>query len=71
MNKLLVEGLTDAIGFVAGGLLGFAIGRLLGWDIFAPGYPASSLVALALCGIGGGAGVQLARRWQAARNKGA
>jgi hypothetical protein len=62
MNKLLLEGLTDAAGFVAGALLGFWIGQLLGWDIFAPGYGTTALLGLALCGIGGGAGVQLARR---------
>ena len=30
MNKtLLLEGLTDAVGFVVGALLGFGLGRLL------------------------------------------
>ena len=42
MNPLLVEGLSDAIGFVAGALLGFWIGRLLGLDIFAAGYGAAT-----------------------------
>lgn len=62
MNKLLLEGLTDAAGFVGGALLGFWIGRLLGLDLFAPGYGNGTIFALALCGIGGGVGVQLARR---------
>ncbi|MDB5750478.1 MAG: hypothetical protein JWP65_899 [Ramlibacter sp.] len=62
MNKLLVEGLTDAAGFLGGALLGFWIGRLIGWDIFSPGYGNATIFALALCGIGGGAGVQVARR---------
>lgn len=62
MNKLLLEGLTDAAGFVAGALAGFAIGRLLGWDMFAPGYGVSSIGAILLAGVGGGIGVQLARR---------
>ena len=61
MNKLLLEGLTDAAGFVAGGLLGFGIGRLLGWDPLASGYGAASMGGLLLCGLGGGAGVQIAR----------
>jgi hypothetical protein len=66
MNKLLAEGLTDAAGFLAGGLLGFAVGRLLGWDLAGSG--ATSLGAILLCGLGGGAGVQLARRWRGRRN---
>jgi hypothetical protein len=62
MNKLLVEGLTDAAGFVGGALLGFWVGRLLGWDIFAAGYDASSIGGILLAGLGGGAGLQIARR---------
>jgi F0F1-type ATP synthase assembly protein I len=68
VNKLLAEGLTDAAGFLAGGLVGFGIGKLLGWDIAGSG--AASLGAILLCGLGGGAGVQLARRWRARRNGG-
>ena len=66
-NKLLLEGLSDAIGFVGGALLGFWIGRLLGLDIFAAGYSTASMGGIALVGIGGGIGLQLARRWRAAR----
>jgi hypothetical protein len=62
MNKLLAEGLTDAAGFVAGGLLGFFAGRLLGWDLAAAGSDAAGIGAILLCGLGGGAGVQIARR---------
>jgi hypothetical protein len=69
MNKLLVEGLTDAVGFLVGALIGFSLGKLLGWDMFTPGYPPTSIGALVLSGLGGGAGVQLARRWQASRRK--
>lgn len=66
MNKnLWLDGLTDALGFVAGALLGFALGRLLGLDIFAPGYSNASLGGILLAGLGGGMGVQLARRWRA------
>lgn len=67
MNPLLLEGLTDAIGFVGGALLGFWLGRLLGFDIFAPGYSNSTLVGIVMCGLGGGLGVQLARRWRRGR----
>jgi len=69
MNKLLAEGLTDAIGFVAGALAGFAIGRMLGLDMFAAGYTGSSIAGILLAGLGGGAGVTLARRWRASRDK--
>jgi hypothetical protein len=66
-NKLLLEGLSDAIGFVGGALLGFWCARLLGLDIFAAGYSTASVGGIALVGIGGGIGLQLARRWRAAQ----
>ena len=65
MNKLLFEGLSDAIGFVAGALLGFWAGQLLGWDIFAAGYSNASIGGIVLAGAGGGLGLQLARHWRA------
>ncbi len=67
MNKLLIEGLSDAVGFVGGALLGFWAGRLLGWDVFAPGYGNASIGGILLVGLGGGLGLQLARRWRRAR----
>lgn len=66
-NNLLLEGLSDAVGFVGGALLGFWAGRLLGLDIFAPGYGNASLGGIVLVGLGGGLGLQLARRWRAQR----
>ena len=69
MNKLLHEGLSDAIGFVGGALLGFWIGRLLGLNIFDPGYGNASIAAIVLVGLGGGIGLQLARRWRARKNQ--
>jgi hypothetical protein len=57
-----LEGLTDAAGFVAGSLVAFGIGRLLGFDLFAPGYGFSSTVAILLAGLGAGLGVAAARR---------
>ena len=57
-----MEGVVDAAGFVGGALAGFGLGRLLGMDIFAPGYGSASLVGIALTGLGGGLGVQVARR---------
>lgn len=68
-NKLLVEGLSDAVGFVGGALAGFWIGRLLGWNIFAAGYGPTSVAGIVLVGVGGGLGLQLARRWRAAQSE--
>jgi len=61
-------GLSDAIGFLGGSLSGYWLGKLLGMDVFAPGYGASSTIAIVLVGLGGGLGLQLARRWQRSRN---
>lgn len=67
MNPLLMEGLTDACGFVGGALLGFWIGQLVGFDIFAAGYNNNSIFGILLVGLGGGAGLQLARGWRRKR----
>lgn len=65
MNKsLLIEGLSDAIGFIGGALLGFWIGRLLGLNIFSAGYDYATIGGIVLVGLGGGVGLQMARRWQ-------
>ena len=66
-RNLLAEGLSDALGFVGGALLGFWAGRLLGLNIFAAGYGIDSIGGILLVGLGGGLGLQLARRWQAAQ----
>ena len=67
MNKALLEGLSDAIGFVGGALLGFWLGRVLGFDIFAAGYTNASIAGIVLVGLGGGLGLQLACRWRRSR----
>jgi len=64
-RNLLAEGLSDAVGFVGGALLGFWAGQLLGWNIFAAGYGNDSIGGIVLVGLGGGLGLQMARRWQA------
>jgi hypothetical protein len=69
MNPLLLEGLTDAIGFIGGVLLAYWIGKLLGFDPLAEGYGNASIAGIVLAGLGGGIGLQLARRWRAARKK--
>ena len=63
-KSLLIEGLSDAVGFVGGALLGFWIGRMLGLNIFSPGYDTASIFGILLVGLGGGLGLQLARRWR-------
>lgn len=63
-NKLLIEGLSDAVGFVGGALLGFWGGQLLGLNVFAPGYGNAAIGGIVLVGLGGGLGLQLARRWR-------
>ena len=67
-SPLLLEGLSDAVGFVGGALTGFWLGRAFGIDIFAPGYGTASVLGLVLLGVGGGLGLQAARRWRAARS---
>jgi len=66
-NSPLLEGVSDAVGFVGGALLGFWGGQLLGLDLFAPGYGLDSIGAILLVGLGGGFGLQLARRWRASQ----
>ena len=63
-KSMLVEGLSDAVGFMAGALIGFWIGRLVGLDIFDAGYSNSNIFGIVLVGLGGGAGLQAARRWR-------
>jgi hypothetical protein len=63
-NSLLLEGVSDAVGFVGGALLGYWLGIFLGLDIFAPGYGNASVGAIVLVGLGGGTGLSMARRWR-------
>jgi hypothetical protein len=63
----LMEGLTDAIGFVAGALLGYGLGVTLGLDLFAEGYGTGSIIAILLVGVGGGMGLQAARRFRVSK----
>ena len=64
-RKLLLEGLSDAVGFVGGAVAGYWIGQLLGWNIFSAGYNNASIGAILLVGLGGGGGLHLARFWRA------
>jgi hypothetical protein len=66
MNKLLMDGITDALGFVGGALAGMFVSRAFGMDIFSAGYDGASMVGIVLCGLGGGLGLHLAR-WARAK----
>ncbi len=68
-KSLLIEGLADAAGFVGGSLLGYWIGQMLGLDLMAPGYGNGTIGAILLVGLGGGLGLQAARRWLANQRK--
>ncbi|MFM7026842.1 MAG: hypothetical protein ACKOWC_12415 [Limnohabitans sp.] len=70
VSKLLLEGVSDAVGFIGGALAGYWIGQFLGWDIFSEGYSGTSIGAIALVGLGGGGGLQLARLWRARQKDG-
>jgi divalent metal cation (Fe/Co/Zn/Cd) transporter len=59
---LFFEGLTDAIGFIVGALLGYGLGVTLGLNLFDAGYGTGSVIAILLVGLGGGMGLQAARR---------
>ncbi len=63
-----VEGISDAVGFVGGSLAGYWAGQLLGWNIFSAGYDSASMGGILLVGLGGGAGLHLARYWRARQN---
>ncbi len=64
-KSLWVEGISDAVGFLGGALIGFWAGRLLGLETFEGQYTNSALGGLALIAVCGGLGLQLARRWRA------
>jgi hypothetical protein len=68
MFASLLEGLTDAIGFVVGALLGYGLGVAFGLNLFAEGYGTGSIVAILLVGLGGGMGLQTARHFRAPKS---
>jgi hypothetical protein len=69
MNKPLLEGLSDAAGFLCGALLGWGFGRLIGADVMTPGYGLSAIAGIALIGLGSGMGLQAARHWRMRREQ--
>lgn len=68
-HALWIEGLSDALGFVAGALLGYVLGLVFGLDILGSGYSNSTIAGILLVGLGGGVGLQLARRWRSSVHK--
>jgi hypothetical protein len=62
LKQLLVEGLTDAIGFAGGAFLCYWIGTLLGFDMAVAGNTSNvGIISVVVMLIGGGAGLKLAR----------
>jgi hypothetical protein len=67
MHPLLIEGISDAVGFVGGALLGYWLAVTLVGDPMQAGYDSGSIFGIVLIGLGGGIGLKLARRWRAQR----
>ncbi len=70
MPPLLTQFLIDAIGFVAGALLGYGLARALGIDVLRDLSGNASVLAIAAIGLGGGIGLGAARRWRTGREQG-
>ena len=67
-RQLLKLGAAQAVLFVLGALLGRGVGLWLGLDAFGPGgYGNKEIFGILLIGLGGGAGVQIARAWYVRR----
>ena len=66
-QQLLKEGLSDAVGFIGGSLAAYWLARWAGFDALSSGYQSSSIVGIIAVGLGGGMGLQAARRWRAAQ----
>ena len=66
--EALREGLVDALGFVGGALLGWQVGRWLGFDVLAPGdWTARTLVGWLILLAGCGLGKWASLRWRTRR----
>ena len=61
-KSLLMEGLTDALGFLVGASLGWWLAALLGFEVATEGYGVSRMVGVALVILGGSLGLKQARR---------
>ena len=63
-KSLLIEGLSDAAGFLSGALLGWWLASLLGFEVATEGYSSSRMVGVALVILGGSLGLRQARHWR-------
>ncbi len=68
-QRLLKQGISDAVGFVGGALGGYWLSQLMGWELFSEGYSNTSIMGILAVGLGGGAGLHAARIWQKANLK--
>ena len=63
-QKMLLEGVSDAVCFILGARAGYGRGQAVGIDIFADGYSGAGIVGILMVGLGGGAGLHIARIWR-------
>jgi hypothetical protein len=69
-RNALIEGLSDAAGFVGGALAGGWLGRALGFDfVGSAGYDGPAMLGLVFILLGCGAGRWLARRMAASARR--
>jgi hypothetical protein len=66
LQRMLKQGVSDAVGFVGGALSGYWLSQLMGWELFTEGYSNTSIMGILAVGLGGGAGLHAARIWQKA-----
>lgn len=64
LNRMLKQGISDAVGFVGGAMGGYWLSHFMGWELFAEGYSGTSIMGILAVGLSGGAGLHLARIWQ-------
>jgi hypothetical protein len=63
LKTALAEGVVDALGFLAGGLAGGLLARLVGADFMSEqGWGTASMVGILLVGLGAGLGKTTARK---------
>ena len=66
LRQALTDGLTDAVGFVGGAVIGWQAGKALGYDVLASANPDSpNAVGWILLLVGCGAGKWASLRWRA------
>ena len=68
LRQALIDGLTDAVCFVGGAVIGWQVGKALGYDVLASGNQDSrNVVGWILLLAGCGAGIWASLRWRAAQ----